>query len=138
MIFKVCIKSCISVWMSNLKFKSWSDSNWCSQHKVMLGKVIFHSRTLRWWIFWSEKNCSLLPDCSLFNSRFWSLEKGSLSKRSCLSHHLLITIAKFDYKIKSGDSRYLSKKGSVKFHKNYLELYNLLFSYSLWEARYKL
>ena len=49
-----------------------------------------------------------------------------------------VNIAKFDYKIKSGGSRYLSKKGSVKFHKNYLELYNLLFSYSLWEARYKL
>ena len=74
------IKSFTLFWMSNLKLKSWSDSNWCSQHKVMLGKVIFYSRTLSWWIFWSKQNCSL------FNSRFCSLEKGSLSKRSCLSH----------------------------------------------------
>ena len=117
---KISIKSFTLVWMSNLKLKSWSDSNWCSQHKVMLGKVIFYSRTLWWWIFWSEQNCSLLPDWSLFNIRFWSMEKGSLSKRSCLSHCSLITIANFDYKIKSGDSGYLSKKGSVKFHKNKL------------------
>ena len=108
---KISIKSFTLVWMPNLKLKSWSDSNWCSQHKVMLGKVIFYSRTLWRWIFWSEQNCSLLPDWSLFNIRFWSMEKGSLSKRSCLSHCSLITIANFDYKIKY--SRFLSKKKGI-------------------------